>query len=138
LATPPLIELGRLGDGHDYVDIARHSDAVRIPGLAIWRPVEPLFFANAERVLGGVEARLRAAGALHATVLSLEESFDIDSTALDVLIEFDQRLARQGLVVRLARVHDRVRDLLAAGAQALADAGCFRVDDAVSSLKQSG
>jgi MFS superfamily sulfate permease-like transporter len=138
MAAPHLVELGRLDGGHDFVDVARHPDAARIPGVAIWRPAEPLFFANAERVLGEVEARLHAAPGAHALVLSLEESFDIDSTALDALTEFAQRIAKAGLRLRLARVHDHVRDLLTrAGADALASASSYSVADAVAKIEES-
>jgi MFS superfamily sulfate permease-like transporter len=136
LATPQLIELGRLDGGHDYVDIGRHPDASRVPTIAILRPAEPLFFANAERALGAVETKLRATSGLRTAILSLEESFDIDSTALDALIELDQRLSAVGLTLQLARVHDRVRDLLAAaGAQSLAKHSSYSVDDAVIALQ---
>jgi MFS superfamily sulfate permease-like transporter len=135
LATPQLIELGRLDGSHDYVDIARHPEAVRPAGVAVWRPAEPLFFANAERVLGALEVKLRAVPGLRAAILSLEESFDIDSTALDVLIEFDQKLAKIGLELHLARVHDPIRDLLAAAdADLLVRRSSYSVDDAVASV----
>jgi MFS superfamily sulfate permease-like transporter len=138
LATPHLVELGRLRDGHDYVDIARHPDALRVPGLVVWRPAEPLFFANAERVLLVVEEKLRATPGLNAVILSLEESFDIDSTALDALIEFDARMAKHGLELHLARVHDHIRDLLSsAGADMLVRRSSYSVDDAVASLRGS-
>ena len=137
MATPQLIELGRLGD-HDFVDVARHPDAARIPGLAIWRPAEPLFFANAERMLADVEQRLAGTADAKGLVLSLEESFDIDSTALDALIEFDERIAGRGWTLRLARAHDHVRDLLTrAGAAALADGSSYSVDDAVTSFQEA-
>ncbi len=135
LATPQLIELGRWGESHDFVDIARHTDAARIPGVAIWRPAEPLFFANAEQVLAAIEARLRATPGIHIAILSLEESFDIDSTALDALIEFDERISKQGLELHLARVHDHVRDLLAAaGAHMLVTHSSFSVEDTITNL----
>jgi MFS superfamily sulfate permease-like transporter len=138
LATPQLVELGQLASGHDFVDVARHPEAVRVPGIAIWRPAEPLFFANAERVLGEVETRLHATPGAHALVLSLEESFDIDSTALDALTEFAERIAKAGIRLHLARVHDHVRDLLSrAGADALASASSYSVADAVATMKES-
>jgi len=134
-ATPPLIQLGRLGDSHNYVDIARHPEAIVPPGIAIWRPAEPLFFANAEQVLGTLERRLCAQPGLREVVLSLEESFDLDSTALDALIEFDARLCKSGMTLQLARVHDRVRDLLAvAGAETLVRRSSYSVDDAVRAI----
>jgi MFS superfamily sulfate permease-like transporter len=139
LATPPLVQLGRLGDSHDYVDVARHPEAVVPAGIAIWRPAEPLFFANAEQVLGTIEQRLCADSGLHAAVVSLEESFDLDSTALDALIEFDARLCKSGITLRLARVHDPVRDLLAvAGAEGLVKRSSYSVDDAVQAIGSIG
>jgi MFS superfamily sulfate permease-like transporter len=134
MASPELVELGRLDEGHDYVDVERHPEARRMPGLSILRPAEPLFFANAERVFAGVEQHLRGIPGLVTIVLSLEESFDVDSTALDALLEFDQRMAGQGRTLRLARVHDRVRDLLPAP---LAQRSSYSVDDAVRSMKES-
>jgi len=135
-ASPQLVELGQLDNGHNYVDVERHPEAARVPGVTIWRAAEPLFFANAERVLENVEGRVKAASNVRSVVLSLEESFDIDSTALDALIEFDGRLAKHGLSLRLARVHDRVRDLFASsGAGDLIDRCFYSVDDAVSMAK---
>jgi MFS superfamily sulfate permease-like transporter len=136
LATPHLIELGQLNGGHSYVDIARHPEATRPPGIDIWRPAEPLFFANAERVLGQLYRRLPEAG-VRALVLSLEESTDLDSTALEALIEFDKRIAARGTGLWLARVHDPVRDLLgAAGANDLVQHSYFSVDDAVTAARK--
>ncbi len=133
LATPKVARLGRLGDSHDYVDVARHPDAVAPAHVAVWRPTEPLFFANAERMLALVATGTRAEPDMRAIVLSLEESYDLDSTALDALLEFDRSMAAAGLRVPLARLHDRARDLLnAAGAVELARRSSYSVDDAVA------
>jgi len=132
LATPRVARLGRLGDSHDYVDIARHGDAVAPPHVAIWRPTAPLFFANAERMLGLVSSGTRGDPAIRAIVLSLEESYDLDSTALDALVEFDRAMTHAGFRVQLARLHDRARDLiLAAGDTDLGRRSSYSVDDAV-------
>lgn len=137
LAEPRLVALGRLGEGHDYVDLARHPEALPPPRVAIWRPAEPLFFANAERILGEIERRSRRLPPLRAVVVSLEESFDLDSTALDALIELDQRLELQGTSLRLARVQDHVRDLLAAAAApGLLERSSYSVDDAIAALDE--
>jgi MFS superfamily sulfate permease-like transporter len=133
LATPNVVQLGRIRDSHDFVDIARHPEARAPDGIAIWRPAEPLFFANAERVLQAVERKVAADRSTRAVVLSLEESFDLDSTALDVLLEFDARIRAMGLPLHLARTRDAIRDLLqAAGADDLVDRCGYSVDDAVS------
>ena len=125
-------ELGRLGDSHDFIDIARHEDARAIPGIAIYRPNAPLFFANAESVLGAIAERAVASGE-PVIVVSLEESADIDTTALDALAEFDAARQKFGQRVVLARTHDRLRDLLIAGGLGhLAHRSTYSVADAVA------
>ena len=136
LATPRVARLGRLGDSHDYVDMARHPDAHAPTHIAIWRPAQPLFFANAERVLAVIAEHVRAEPAIRAVVVSLEESMDLDSTALDALIEFDALMQARGVRVEFARLHDRARDLLAAaGVSDLEARGSYSVDDAVVALQ---
>jgi len=127
-----LARLGRLGDSHDFVDAYRHRDAVLPAGIAIWRPAAPLFFANAERMFAEVTQRTLAEPAVRAVVISLEESIDIDSTALDALLEFDRAMTGKGMRVHYARVHDRVRDLLhAAGTPSVVERSDYSVADAV-------
>jgi MFS superfamily sulfate permease-like transporter len=129
---PQTSELGQVGTSHDFVDISRHTDAARVPGVAIYRPNAPLFFANAETELRTITASVRSGGA-PILILSLEESDDLDSTALDALDEFAQGLDKAGCRLILARAHDRVRDILiAAGFGALAQASTFSVADAAA------
>lgn len=131
LATPTVAQLGRLPDSHDYVDLSRHPDATSPPGVTIWRSAAPLFFANAERVFSLIADQVRDHPD-QAVVVSLEESHDLDSTALDALVEFDAAMTKAGIRLRLARAHDKVRDLLAAsGAQDLLARCDYSVDDAV-------
>lgn len=136
LATPHVARLGRLGSSRDFVDLERHPDAKPLPGITIWRPAQPLFFANAERMLGLITAGTHADKTASAVVVSLEESFDLDSTALDALLEFDHEM--NGAVQRLqyARVHHQVHDLLVAtGAKDLAVRCSYSVDDAVVAVQ---
>lgn len=137
LAHPSVSTLGRVGDSHDFVDVARHDDAAAPKGIALFRPNAPLFFANAESVLAIIAAR---AAATHApvVVLSLEESNDLDATAIDALDEFVLARAQDGQRVVLARAHDRVRDvLMAAGMAQLAQDSTFSVADAVARVGAS-
>ncbi len=138
LAHPVVSELGRLGDTHDFVDRARHPEAVPVPGIAIFRPNAPLFFANAEQSLGLIAARAGTRGAAHL-VLSLEESDDLDSTALEAIVECEKQLHAKGLSLSLARAHDRVRDVLVtAGLGRLAEGASFSVADAVAMAEAKG
>ena len=112
LAVAPLSWLGRLGDGHDYVDIARHPEAVSLPGLLIARPEGALFFGNADAVFEALRSRVLAAPAMHRLVLSLEESSDLDATSIEALVEFAAWMQARGQALVLARVKDHLRDLL--------------------------
>lgn len=133
-ATPRVPRLGRLGDSNDFVDISRHRDAVVPQGMTIWRPAGPLFFANAERVLGTIAANGVLSGPV---IVSLEETADIDTTALDVLLEFAGTVERAGGRLWLARVHDHVRDLLRiAGADDLVARSTYSVADAVAAVQR--
>ncbi|WP_163368969.1 sodium-independent anion transporter, partial [Enterobacter hormaechei] len=90
-SQPVLHELAALPGTRNFVNRPEHPDAVPVPGALILRPQEPLFFASAERVMAEAAARLAARGAA-TLVLSLEESGDLDSTALECLLELDRRL----------------------------------------------
>ncbi|HEX7820607.1 MAG TPA: SulP family inorganic anion transporter [Sphingobium sp.] len=134
LASPRLAQLGRLGTSHDFVDRSRHPDAVVPEGMMIWRPAQPLFFANADAILNAIASRTQAAGC-KAIIVSLEESFDLDSSAFDALGEYDALLHKAGVRLQLARVHDHVRDLLARGGLSDLLARCsYSVEDAVLAL----
>jgi MFS superfamily sulfate permease-like transporter len=133
LSQPRLSELGQLGSSHDFVDRAFHDNAHGIPGVAIFRPNAPLFFANAEKILGDIALACARQPAGTVIILSLEESDDFDSSALEALGEFNQHLASNAMPLHLARAHDRVRELLTAtGMGTLARDATFSVADAVA------
>jgi MFS superfamily sulfate permease-like transporter len=134
LASQYTARLGQLGTTQDFVDISRHPDAREIPHIAIWRPAQPLFFANADTILTAIANATRQSKDISAVVLSLEESFDCDSTALDALLEFDTSLQAAGTRIHYARVHDNIRDLFTSAAPELAKRCSFSVADAVSTL----
>lgn len=85
LSEPKLSMLGRLGDSHDFVDLAQHAEAKAVPGVLIVRPEAQMFFANADRLFNGVMQLISAQPDLRAVMLSLEESPDLDGTALESL-----------------------------------------------------
>lgn len=113
---PRVSVLGRLAGSHDFVSLGFHPEVRGVPDLLILRPEEPLFFANAEAVLEGAAARVAAAPTARALVLSLEESPNLDGTAIEALGEFAAALQRRGLTLRLARLKDPVVAVLTAAA----------------------
>ena len=134
LSEPRMSELGRRRDGHDYLGL-QHDGVAKVPGVLILRPEAPLFFANVERMLGEMRQRI-ADNAPRAFVLSLEETPDLDGTAIEALTAFTAEQAAAGRATVLARLKDPVLALLQAAMagqpSTLLEAGS--VDDAVSSL----
>ncbi len=101
LTRPRLTVLGRLAGSHDFLSVGAHPEVRPLAGLLILRPEEPLFFANVEAVLDSAAAQLAAAPATHTLVLSLEESPNLDGTAIEVLGQFAAQVARGGRTLRL-------------------------------------
>ena len=136
LSEHDIDRLGQLNGGRNYVDLARHPDARVDPAIVVVRPREPLFFGNAEAIMNAIE---RATGPdTRAVVLSLEESYDLDSSAVDVLSESAIRLKARGQRLILGRLKDPVRELLAAAGEplaTLATEGYRSVADAVESAR---
>ena len=111
-SQPVVHELGELGSSRNYVDVQVQPGAVARSGLLILRPEEPLFFGSAERVMAEVLRQAGERAGLHTVILSLEESADLDSTAVDCLMELRHSLQAAGKTLLLARVKTTVRELL--------------------------
>jgi SulP family sulfate permease len=111
-ATPRMSVLGRLDGGHDFVSVELHPQATAPAGVLILRPEEPLFFANAESILTLARQQVESHSGSRVVVLSLEESPDLDSTALEALADFATWLSTRDIMLRVARLKDDVRQLL--------------------------
>jgi MFS superfamily sulfate permease-like transporter len=134
LSSPRLSVLGRMG-AHDFVSVARFPEASCTPGILVMRPEEPLFFANAEPLLALARQRVLQQTDVRLVVFSLEESPDLDGTALESLGEFAVWLAARKIEMRVARLKEASRDaLMRADFRQLPSAGLdySSVDDAVS------
>jgi MFS superfamily sulfate permease-like transporter len=133
LTRPRLSVLGRVGE-HDYVSITRFTKAEVLPAMLVLRPDEPLFFGNAEPLFLQARERVLRQPAVKLVVFSLEESADLDSTALESLGEYCSWLNGRGAELRVARLKDAARDaLLRANLPQLSGAALdySSVDDAV-------
>ncbi|WP_433735710.1 SulP family inorganic anion transporter [Pseudomonas putida] len=107
--------LGRIDDGHDFVDLQLHPTAKTQPGLLIVRPGEALFFANVERILSGALSLIRHSPVpIHTVILSLEESPDLDGTSIEAMQAFFVRVDQEGKRLILARLKDSAETALAA------------------------
>jgi MFS superfamily sulfate permease-like transporter len=127
--------LGRLGESHNFVDMAVHPEARSIEGVIILRPDEPLFFANIDRILTQVRQKVDAAGpSISTVIISLEETPDLDSTSLEALLDFFESITNEGRRLLLARLKHPVHEILKQVAPPSLAAPIFSglsVDDAV-------
>lgn len=112
LSAPQDSVLGRLGSSGNFVDVDRHPEAEQAPHLLIFRPNGMLFFANANRVRNHLrELTKQSDRPLHAVLINLEASPEIDVTSLEMLEQLRGELEGLGVALYFARVTDRVRDL---------------------------
>lgn len=80
-------------------------------GLVVVRPGGPLFFANADELMGVLEQASTAPG-VDWVVLDMEQVFDLDPTAADALVEGIEVMQHAGRTVAIARAGRALRDLL--------------------------
>ena len=111
-SQPVMHELGELGESRNYVDALGQEGVQCRPGVLVLRPEGPLFFGSAERVTAQVMQRVQGQPGIRTVILSLEESADLDSTAVDCLRELAHSLRASGQQLLLARVKSVVRELL--------------------------
>lgn len=110
---PYRAELGRVTGLRGYHDLSRNPEGERIPGLVIVRFDAPLFFANGGLFDDFVRSRVEAAGpGVRTVVLAAEPITDIDTTAVDELVELDDWLAARGIRLVIAEMKDPVIDVL--------------------------
>lgn len=110
---PYKAELGRVAGLRGYHDLSRYPDGRRLPGIVIVRFDAPLFFANGAIFDDYVRSRVEAAGpGVKTVILAAEPITDIDTTAMDELVELDDYLAKHGIRLILAEMKDPVIDVL--------------------------
>ena len=110
---PYKAELGRVSGLRGYHDLSRYPEGERLPGIVIVRFDAPLFFANGAIFDDFVRSRVRAAGpGITAVILAAEPITDIDTTAMDELVDLDDYLAKHGIRLILAEMKDPVVDVL--------------------------
>jgi MFS superfamily sulfate permease-like transporter len=134
--------LGRLGESHNFVDMAVHPEAKPVEGIIILRPDEQIFFANVDRILTQIRQTIIAAGpSIHTVIVSLEETPDLDSSSLEALIDFFGSIVNEGRRYLLARLKHPVHEILKQAVPPSSAAPLFSglsVDDAVQIAHTSG
>jgi high affinity sulfate transporter 1 len=111
---PYKAELGRVPGLRGYHDLSRYpGEGERLPGIVIVRFDAPLFFANGAVFDDWVRSKVEAAGpGVHTVILASEPITDIDTTAIDELLELDDFLTAHGIRLIIAEMKDPVIDVL--------------------------
>lgn len=110
---PYRAELGRIHGQRGYHDLSRHPEGERLPGIVIVRFDAPLFFANGGIFDDYVRRVVTEAGSeVRTVILAAEPITDIDTTAVEELLELDDFLASRGVTLIFAEMKGPVKDHL--------------------------
>jgi high affinity sulfate transporter 1 len=109
---PYRAELGRIAGVRGYHDLRRHPEAERLPGLVIVRFDAPLFFANGGLFDDYVRSVIARSDAVRTVIWAAEPITDVDTTAVDELIELDDYLRSRDITLLIAEMKGPVKDTL--------------------------
>ncbi|MFH0300211.1 SulP family inorganic anion transporter [Bradyrhizobium sp. 31Argb] len=132
-------ELGQLPGTEAYRSVQRHPEAVRFPGLLIWRMGGDLFFASIGHMSTALRASLAARPDVKRVLLDCAAVNFSDVSAGDELLGLIKEVQNMGISVAFVRVRDAVRDdMKRAGIEAIVEPGNFyeRTTDGVRAWQQ--
>jgi MFS superfamily sulfate permease-like transporter len=103
--NPPVYALGRKRGTQVFRPLSKeHPDDETWPGLLILRTEGRLFFANAQRVADKIRPLIEQAKP-SVMLLDCSAVFDIEYTAVKMLVEAEERLRDEGIAVWLAALN---------------------------------
>ena len=106
-------EMGRVdGEKAAWGSVANDPSRRTYRGVTVLRPDGPLFWANANSVVQHIETLVKERHHLHAVVLDLEATNQMDTTTAERLQQMMLRLRLKGIDLYLVRVFGNVRDVL--------------------------
>lgn len=111
-SRPHIAVVGRIPGTEHFRNVARH-EVETLPSLLALRVDESLFFGNAAAIEEHVERLLAAHPGTRRLLLILSAVNHIDASALTVLDELEQNLARRGIELAFAEIKGPVMDRLA-------------------------
>ncbi|MEO8182334.1 MAG: sulfate permease [Deltaproteobacteria bacterium] len=139
---PHVAILGRLPDTESYRNINRFPEAERSADPLILRVDAQFYFGNVTFLKRSLDRLCRERPGLRTIILDASGINQLDSSALDALIEIDRALQQQKLRLLFAEVKGPVRDVLERSgwlAHLQSEQRIFlRVHDAVLSLGTHG
>ncbi|MNF32601.1 putative sulfate transporter [compost metagenome] len=112
VSDPPVHVLGRKPGSNVFRPLARDNlDDESFPGLLMVRPEGRIFFVNADRIIQKVRPLVAETGA-RVVALDLSAVFDLEYTALKMLIEAEQRQREKGVMLWIVGPNPVVQAML--------------------------
>jgi SulP family sulfate permease len=111
-ANPHVAFLGRIPGTDRFSDLARHPDNERIPGVLPFRVEASLLYFNVANVLATVLERLRETRDARLVICDLSTSPYVDIAGARMLRDLGEKLAKQGVELRITDARAATRDLL--------------------------
>jgi len=93
--------------------IRNHPERKTYDGVIVIRLDAPLFWANATQIADGVLSEVAKSEDIHAVLIDLEATSQLDTTSVDALELIRTRLEQQGIELYLVRVFYLARQVLA-------------------------
>jgi high affinity sulfate transporter 1 len=114
MADPPVYQLVRKPGSNIYrPKTPENPDDESFPGLLLLHPEGRLFFANAERISQKMRPMIFSAMQPKVVVLDLSGIFDMEYTALRMLVTADQHLMEKGITLWLVGLNPQVQRMVA-------------------------
>jgi SulP family sulfate permease len=110
-AHPHMAIVGRVPGSEHFRNVERYS-VETLPHVLAIRVDENLFFGNATAVERALQSRLAAQPLAQHLLLIMSAVNRIDSTALEMLLSLEQRLAEQGIQLSMAEIKGPVMERL--------------------------
>ena len=110
-STPHIAVIGRIPGTEHFRNVERHG-VETLPGVLFLRIDESLFFGNLSAVEARLTLELEKSPDMHDLVLIMSAVNRIDTTAMEVLTDFNRELAERGIRLHLAEVKGPVQDRL--------------------------
>jgi SulP family sulfate permease len=110
-STPHIAVIGRIPGTEHFRNVERHG-VETLPGVLFLRIDESLFFGNLSAVESRLTLELDKSPDTHDLVLIMSAVNRIDTTAMEVLTDFNRELAERGIRLHLAEVKGPVQDRL--------------------------
>lgn len=131
LAQAHVAILGRLDEGHDFIEMNLSPLVKQEEAMLILRPEAPMFFGNVESLMAQVRMALRGSPGAKCLILSLEESPDLDGSCVEAMKELCADLGKAQQLLVVARLKSRAYIVLQRAILPHSTLTMLSIDDAV-------